>query len=97
MKQGREWSSSEYLPRGFTEWLSETVRECEEKKKMEFRQIAAELGVKPSILSRWIVGSGPLNQQDIQNLASKLGFVVYTFLFLPRPFSDEPITDKDNK
>ena len=47
MNPGREWSSSEYLPRGFTEWLSELVREYEGKEKKEFRQIAIELGVNP--------------------------------------------------
>ena len=94
MNPGREWSSSEYLPRGFTEWLSELVREYEGKEKKEFRQIAVELGVNPSILSRWIVGKGPMTQADIQSLAAHLSPVVYTFLGLQRPLFDETIAEE---
>lgn len=85
----REWSSNEYLPHGFAEWLKDTVREFEVKNKKGFSQIGNELGVNPSNLSRWIAGRGPLTQHDIQNLASHLSPVVYTFLGLPRPISDE--------
>jgi hypothetical protein len=92
-KQGKEWSSSEELPRGFTNWLNDTVKEYQVIERKEFRQIGVDLGVNPSILSRWIVGKGPLNQQNIQVLASKLGTVVYTFLGLPRPMSDEALSE----
>lgn len=78
-----EWSSTEELPRGFAEWLSDIVREQEGEKG--FRTIAGEIGVKPSILSRWIGGMGPLNRNDIKKLAAKLGPTVYTFLGLVRP------------
>jgi hypothetical protein len=93
-KHLKEWSSKDKLPRGFEDYMKETIREYEVKEKKEFRQIGVELGVNPSILSRWIVGKGPLNQHDIQNLASKLGFVVYTFLGLSRPIIDESITEE---
>ena len=79
----REWSSKEELPRGFAEWLTEIIREQEDEKG--FVKIAEELGVTPSILSRWVGGMGPLNREDIQNLAEKLGPSVYTFLGLVRP------------
>jgi hypothetical protein len=92
-KSIKEWSSSEELPRGFTNWLNDTVKEFQVKERKEFRQIGVDLGVNPSILSRWIVGKGPMNQQNIQILASKLGTVVYTFLGLPRPMSDEPLSE----
>ena len=91
-KQTKEWSSNEMLPRGFFEWLKETIRESETKHNKEFRQIAAELGVRPSILSRWIGGMGPMTHTDIRLLASNLSPVVYTFLGLPRPIIDETQT-----
>lgn len=84
-KQPKEWSSNEKLPRGFTEWFQETIRESETEHKKEFRQIATELGVKPSILSRWIGGMGPMTRMNVRLLASKLSPVVYTYLGLPRP------------
>ncbi len=79
----REWSSSDELPRGFAKWLNDVVREQEKEKG--FRKTADALGVAPSILSRWIGGMGPLNRNDIQKLAAKLGSIVYTFLNLVRP------------
>ena len=78
-KQPKEWSSNEVLPRGFAEWLKETVREHEVNKKMAFRQIAAEFGVIPAILSRWVAGMGPMTQNNIRLLASNLSPVVYIF------------------
>lgn len=89
----KEWSSNEKLPRGFTEWLDDTIREYEITQKKAFKQIASELGVKPSNLSRWIAGVGPLTQIDIQMLATNLNPVVYTFLGLPRPTEDEMSTE----
>ncbi|MGB6681045.1 MAG: helix-turn-helix transcriptional regulator, partial [Candidatus Bathyarchaeia archaeon] len=86
-KELREWSSTDRLPGGFAEWLKDIVTEQEAKKG--FRKIAEELGVAPSILSRWIAGMGPLSQNDIRMLASKLGPVVYTFLGIPRPDDTE--------
>ena len=82
-KELREWSSTERLPEGFAEWLKDIVTEQEAKKG--FRKIAEELGVAPSILSRWIAGMGPLNQNDIRLLTSYFGPVVYTFLGFPSP------------
>ena len=79
----REWSSTDKLPGGFTEWLKEIITEQEASKT--YWKIAEELGVKPSLLSRWIAGMGPLSQNDIRLLSSNLGPVVYTFLGLPRP------------
>lgn len=81
----REWASNDGLPSGFSEWLRETVREYEMVKKMAYRQIAAEFGVNPSILSRWISGMGPMTHTDIQLLASRLSPVVYAFLGLEPP------------
>lgn len=92
-KYDKEWSSSDYLPRGFAEWLRDIVRENEVKERKAFKQIGVELGVNPSNLSRWIVGKGPLNQNDINNLASKLGPVVYNFLLLPHPVMEKSITE----
>ena len=93
-KNPKEWSSNENLPRGFTEWLKATIGESESKHKKEFRQIAAELGVKSSILSRWIGGMGPMTQTDIRLLASNLSPIVYNFLGLPRPLIDETLTEE---
>jgi hypothetical protein len=61
----------------------------EVKEKKEFRQIAIELGVNPSILSRWLGGQGPLTQTHIQSLASNLSPVVYSFLGLSRPKNED--------
>jgi hypothetical protein len=83
----KEWSASEKLPRGFSEWLKETVKEQERDQRKVYSSIANELGISPSILSRWIGGMGPLNQNDIQSLASIYGEVVYTYLHIPRPNS----------
>jgi hypothetical protein len=79
----REWSSTDKLPGGFTVWLKEIVTEQEASKS--YWKIAAELGVEPSLLSRWLAGMGPLSQNDIRVLSSNLSPVVYTFLGLPRP------------
>ena len=93
-KKPKEWTSNEILPKGFTEWLKETIREYEINQKKDFRRIARELGVKPSILSRWIVGIGPMTQTNIRLLAPNLSPVVYTFLGMPRPIIDETLTDE---
>jgi hypothetical protein len=90
----KEWSSNEKLPWGFTEWLKDTIRDYEVYQKKEFKQIAHEFGVKPSILSRWIAGMGPMTKTDIQMLATNLNPVVYTFLGLPRPIIDETLTEE---
>ena len=92
-RQLKEWSSNENLPWGFTEWLKATIGESESKHKKEFRQIAAELGVKPSILSRWIGGMGPMTYTNIRSLACILSPVVYTFLGIPRPITDESLAE----
>jgi hypothetical protein len=88
----REWSSIEELPRGFAEWLKDVVEEQEHEKG--FRRISEELGVDPSMLSRWIGGMGPLNQDDIRKLASQLGPVVYTFLGLSRPNYSKSVNEE---
>ena len=85
----REWASNEGLPSGFAEWLRETVREYEVINKKAYRQIAAEFGVNPSILSRWISGMGPMTHTDIELLASQLSPVVYSFLGLEPPPLDD--------
>lgn len=85
----REWTSNEGLPNGFTEWLRDTVREYEVVNKKAYRQIAAELGVNPSILTRWISGMGPMTNTDIELLASHLSPVVYAFLGLEPPPLDD--------
>jgi hypothetical protein len=91
-KEIREWSSTEGLPRGFAEWLKDVVKEQEDEKG--FRSIAEELGVNPSMLSRWIGGMGPLCHNDILNLASNLGPVVYSFLGIPRPNYSETVNEE---
>jgi plasmid maintenance system antidote protein VapI len=83
----REWSSTDKLPKGFTEWLKEIVAEREVSES--YWKIARALGVNPSLLSRWIAGTGPLSQDEIRKLSSELGPVVYTFLGLPRPDYNE--------
>lgn len=90
----KEWSANDDLPRGFSEWLHDTVKELGVNQKREFRQIAADFGVNPSILSRWIVGKGPLTQADIKSLAAYLSPVVYTFLGIPRPLIDETLAEE---
>ena len=81
----REWSSNDKLPKGFANWMKDYIRENEVIHKKGFRQIASQLGVDPSILSRWIAGMGPLTQHDIQILAANLSPVVYSFLGVSRP------------
>ena len=49
---GKEWGSKERLPRGFTSWLKDYVREQEEKQDKIFAQISTELGVEAPRLSR---------------------------------------------
>lgn len=89
----REWASNEGLPSGFTEWLRETVREYEVINKKAYRQIAAELGVNPSILTRWVSGMGPMTHTDIELLASRLSPVVYAFLGLEPPPLDDHLAE----
>lgn len=81
----RNWGSREKLPKGFAKWLGEIIREQEIHGRKGYFRISEELGIPPSILSRWIAGWGPLNQYDINILAEKLGSVVYTFLLIPHP------------
>lgn len=81
----RNWASKERLPRGFTSWLSDYVRDQEKSYNKAFVQIAAELDVKASKLSRWIKGWGPMDRDDIHALADSLGPFAYSFLGLPRP------------
>jgi hypothetical protein len=80
-----EWKSGDQLPGGFSEWLRGVVREQEIEQRKGFSRIAGELGVSPSILSRWLAGWGPMNEHDFNLLASKLGNVVYTYLHIPHP------------
>jgi hypothetical protein len=84
IKPGK-WESRDKLPVGFAEWLKEVISEQETEQRKGYSGIAEDLGVPPSILSRWIAGWGPLNQHDIDLLASKLGPVIYTYLHIPRP------------
>lgn len=88
-KKHKEWSSNEKLPWGFSNWLKMYTRKNEVDRKKGFRQIAGELGVNPSILSRWIAGMGPLTNRDVQILAENLSPAVYSFLGLSRPVFDE--------
>ena len=81
----KEWSSSEKLPKGFADWLNEVIAEQEIEEGKGFARIAEELGVQASILSRWMGGMGPLSQNDVQNLVSKFGHVVYNYLHISRP------------
>jgi len=84
-KKLREWSSTARLPEGFSKWLKEIITQQETEQRKGFRQIAAELGVDPALLSRWIAGAGPLNEESIRALVTNLGPVVYTYLGIPRP------------
>jgi hypothetical protein len=61
------------------------VTEQEVEQKNNFMQIADELGVNPSSLSRWLAGMGSLNQDDIHALATNISPTVYTLLHLPWP------------
>ena len=84
-KSLREWSSTERLPEGFAKWLKEIITQQETEHRKGFRQIATELGVDPALLSRWIAGAGPLNEESIRALVANLGPVVYIYLGMPRP------------
>lgn len=90
----KEWASNEDLPRGFTDWLKDVVLEYRVIGNLEFRQIGVELGVNPSILSRWLAGKGPMTQLDVQRLAAILSPVVYTFLGLSRPINEEKLSNQ---
>ena len=68
------------MPEGFADWLKEVI-----EGGRGHSRIAEDLGVHASILSRWIGGMGPISQNDIHNLASKLGSIGYTYLHIPRP------------
>ena len=81
----REWLSTEKLPEGFAKWLKGIITQQETKQRKGFRQSAAELGVDPALLSRWIAGAGPLNEESIRALVANLGPVVYIYLGMPRP------------
>ena len=93
----KEWKSNDYLPRGFTEWLNDVVKEYLETDHLEFREIGAALGVNPSFLSRWLGGMGPLSQTDINLLALNLSPVVYTYLGLPRHQFEERLTEANSE
>jgi hypothetical protein len=84
-----EWSSSDKLPEGFVNWLIELIDEQDYIEGKGFSRIAEELGVQASILSRWMGGMGPLSQNNIENLASNLGNIVYTYLHIPWPDDDD--------
>ena len=84
-KSLREWSSTERLPEGFAKWLKEIITQQETEHRKGFRQIATELGVDPALLSPWIAGAGPLNEESIRALVANLGPVVYIYLGMPRP------------
>ncbi len=81
----REWKSQDKLPGGFSEWLKDVIREQEIEQRKGYLKIADDLGIPPSIPSRWLAGWGPMNEGDFEFLASKLGNVVYTYLHIPRP------------
>ena len=92
--QFKEWSSNDELPWGFVNWLKEIIRENEIYHKKGYLQIAGELGVNPSILSRWLAGMGPLTQVDLKILAVNLSPVVYSFLGLARPVIAETLSEE---
>lgn len=89
----KEWLSNENLPRGFTEWIKDYIRENEVYHQKGFQRIAGEIGVNPSNLSRWIAGKGPLTQHDIRLLAYHLSDIVYSFLGLYPPDMDGETQD----
>lgn len=82
----REWGITEKLPRAFVKILKEIIAE-ETKKKKVLISIAGELEVEAHLLSRWMGGIGPLNQDDISALAANLGPVIYYALGLQRPIN----------
>jgi transcriptional regulator with XRE-family HTH domain len=89
-KNPKEWTSKDRLPEGFSKWLKELVTEQQVRHKKSFTEIANELGVKASRLSRWVAGKGPLDQDDIRALAKSLGPAVYTFLGQKQPNNPDP-------
>ena len=80
-----EWKITDKLPETFVKWLKELIAEKEIHQKISFAQIANEIHVRPSILSRWLGGMGPLDQNDIDAMAAYLGSSVYITLRLIRP------------
>lgn len=88
-EEPKEWQITEELPEAFVLWLRAITTEKETAKKKGLVYIAEELGVKPSIFSRWLAGMGPLNQENIRTLANHLGPSVFTVLGLPWP-NDPP-------
>lgn len=79
------WSITEKLPEAFTKWLRQQVFEQQIKQGYVFTRLAEEIGVDPNKLSRWLGGMGPLDRQDVQALARKFGWQVYTLLDLEIP------------
>ena len=80
----REYSIHDDLPTPFVQWLCERVVNKQTEKK-GFIPIAQEIGVDPSLFSRWIGGKGPLNKSDIGRLANIFGRGVYITLGLKTP------------
>jgi len=81
----REWSSTEKLPAPFVEWLKFVIRMSGAAEGKPFFHIADDLGVLPSLLSRWVAGMGPLTQANIQTLATNISPVVYIALGMKQP------------
>ena len=85
MNGSKEWSTNEDLPKAFVVWIKDRIVEQWVRQKKGVVQIASEIGVKPSLLSRWMGGKGPLKQSDIRVLADYFDKGIYTLLGVKRP------------
>ncbi len=81
----KEWKADEELPQSFVGLIQEAVKNNCFQRKAVFIQVACEWDINPSILSRWLAGLGPLNEEDILKLAKAIGPAVYPALGRVRP------------
>ncbi len=74
---------SEWLMGKFTEW------EKAQRSRQSYSAFARYLGVKQSSLSQWIAGNYPPGGENLQKIATKLGYEIYDVLGISRPETGE--------
>ena len=80
----KEWQISEKIPEAFVRVIREYVAE-QSRQRTSYPRIAAELGISPAILSRWLAGMGPLREKNICKLSTIFGQSIYITCGLKLP------------